>query len=210
MSGDGHRLRCPSCLDRALGPWGFARERERGARMDASACASAGCRAGRAGRPESRATEAAERIGETATTCSFHLRQLAKYGFVEEAGGGRGRQRPWRLVRLGVRIPPLRDSAEWTAAAEELERVMVARYLERFEHWMRFRHGYPEEWRSAAASSERILFLTLQEFKAFGAEVRSLLDRHAERVVDPGRRPPDSVAVEALFFAYPVGGPGGE
>jgi len=32
------------------------------------------------------ATEAAERIGESPTTCSFHLRQLARYGFVEEAG----------------------------------------------------------------------------------------------------------------------------
>ena len=28
------------------------------------------------------ATEAGERIGESPTTCSFHLRQLAKYGFV--------------------------------------------------------------------------------------------------------------------------------
>ena len=35
------------------------------------------------------ATEAGERIGESPTTCSFHLRQLAKYGFVEEAGAGR-------------------------------------------------------------------------------------------------------------------------
>src|ERR1700685_3666291 len=40
------------------------------------------------------ATQVGERIGESATTCSFHLRQLAKYGFVEEAGGGKGRGRP--------------------------------------------------------------------------------------------------------------------
>lgn len=37
------------------------------------------------------ATEAGERLGESPTTCSFHLRQLARYGFVEEAGGGPGR-----------------------------------------------------------------------------------------------------------------------
>ena len=29
------------------------------------------------------ATQAAEKIGESPSTCSFHLRQLAKYGFVE-------------------------------------------------------------------------------------------------------------------------------
>ena len=32
------------------------------------------------------ATEAGETIGESAASCSFHLRQLAKYGLVEEAG----------------------------------------------------------------------------------------------------------------------------
>ena len=33
------------------------------------------------------ATEAGERIGESPANASFHLRQLAKYGFVEEAEG---------------------------------------------------------------------------------------------------------------------------
>ncbi|MGH3152377.1 MAG: winged helix-turn-helix domain-containing protein, partial [Streptosporangiaceae bacterium] len=36
------------------------------------------------------ATRAAELLGESTGTCSFHLRQLAKYGLVEEAGGGTG------------------------------------------------------------------------------------------------------------------------
>ena len=35
-------------------------------------------------------------LGESPANCAFHLRTLAKYGFVEEAGGGRGRERPWR------------------------------------------------------------------------------------------------------------------
>src|SRR5919108_2121595 len=42
------------------------------------------------------ATQAGALVGESAASCSFHLRQLAKYGLVEEAGGGRGRERPWR------------------------------------------------------------------------------------------------------------------
>ncbi|HWD74930.1 MAG TPA: helix-turn-helix domain-containing protein, partial [Solirubrobacteraceae bacterium] len=41
------------------------------------------------------ATQAGERIGESPASCSFHLRQLAKYGLVEEAGAGPGRRRPW-------------------------------------------------------------------------------------------------------------------
>src|ERR1700716_1224090 len=55
------------------------------------------------------ATEVGEQIGESPTTCSFHLRQLAKYGFVEEAGGGKGRARPWRLTSFGWNIPAAHD-----------------------------------------------------------------------------------------------------
>ena len=56
------------------------------------------------------ATELGERIGESPTTCSFHLRQLAKYGFVEEAGGGKGRARPWRMTSIGMSFGETRDN----------------------------------------------------------------------------------------------------
>src|SRR5580700_11568611 len=46
------------------------------------------------------ATQAGELIGESSASCSFHLRQLAKYGLVEEAGGGHGRERPWRATTM--------------------------------------------------------------------------------------------------------------
>ena len=42
------------------------------------------------------ATQAGEILGETPANCAFHLRTLARYGLVEEAGGGKGRERPWR------------------------------------------------------------------------------------------------------------------
>src|SRR6202034_4268220 len=46
------------------------------------------------------ATRAAELLGESSGTCSFHLRQLAKYGLVEEDGGGTGREKPWRATSM--------------------------------------------------------------------------------------------------------------
>ena len=48
------------------------------------------------------ATQASEMLGESPANCAFHLRTLAKYGFVEEAGGGRGRERPWRQTYDGM------------------------------------------------------------------------------------------------------------
>jgi DNA-binding transcriptional ArsR family regulator len=44
------------------------------------------------------ATQASEILGESPANCAFHLRTLARYGFVAEAGGGRRRERPWRRV----------------------------------------------------------------------------------------------------------------
>ncbi|MEV4626001.1 helix-turn-helix domain-containing protein [Micromonospora sp. NPDC049523] len=52
------------------------------------------------------ATEISEQVGESPANCSWHLRQLARYGFVEEAGGGTGRQRPWRIVLQRYRWGP--------------------------------------------------------------------------------------------------------
>ncbi|MBO0815261.1 MAG: hypothetical protein J2P30_08985 [Actinobacteria bacterium] len=54
------------------------------------------------------------------TTCSFHFRQLAKYGFVDEAGGGPGRVRPWRLSHLGMRFTDLHEDPETAIAARSL------------------------------------------------------------------------------------------
>lgn len=43
-------------------------------------------------------TSASERTGESSGNCSFHLRLLAKYGFLESARGRDQRERPWRLA----------------------------------------------------------------------------------------------------------------
>ncbi len=48
------------------------------------------------------ATQASELLGESPANCAFHLRTLAKYGFVREAGGGKGRERPWTLTSRTV------------------------------------------------------------------------------------------------------------
>ena len=50
-------------------------------------------------------TEAARRLGHSSGLCSFHLRQLARYGYLEEADHGRGRVRPWRLPVSGAEPP---------------------------------------------------------------------------------------------------------
>src|SRR5580692_2386054 len=88
------------------------------------------------------ATQVGERIGESATTCSFHLRQLAKYGFVEEAGGGTGRSRPWRLTSSGMSFSPSGDT-EAEIASDAVVRMFRERQLERYQTWRSTKASYP-------------------------------------------------------------------
>lgn len=47
------------------------------------------------------AAQCARRLGTSQASCSFHLRQLAKYGIVTEGEQSRdARERPWRLAEL--------------------------------------------------------------------------------------------------------------
>ena len=52
------------------------------------------------------ATECAEIAGLSPSACSYHLRTLARYGFVEEdpASAADGRERPWRARMLAFNI----------------------------------------------------------------------------------------------------------
>ncbi|MGW4383591.1 winged helix-turn-helix domain-containing protein [Kitasatospora sp. NPDC004531] len=66
-------------------------------------------------------TGAAARLGLSSGLCSFHLRQLARYGLVEEVPQG-GRARPWRLRWETDAAPaphPVHEPAAPKSAAEQ-------------------------------------------------------------------------------------------
>jgi DNA-binding MarR family transcriptional regulator len=149
------------------------------------------------------ATEAAEKLGESPANCSFHLRQLAKYGFVEETGGGRGRRRPWRLTTIGMRFTDVHDSPETAVAAALLSQVLVDRYLARHQASQRVRHTYPREWQEVTGQSEFLLYVTPEELRGAGAEIDAVLRRYSGRLADPALRPPGSLPIEVLVFAFP-------
>ena len=152
------------------------------------------------------ATELGERIGETPTTCSFHLRQLAKFGWVEEAGGGKGRARPWRMTSVGFETPSTHVNREADVASGVLISMFRERALDRYRTWLQHRTTYPTPWRKAATDSEYFYYLTVEELAQLSQELNDVLSRwhYAERITDPSTRPAGSVPVELLAFAYPV------
>jgi hypothetical protein len=151
------------------------------------------------------ATEAGERIGESSTTCSFHLRQLAKYGFVEEAGGGKGRSRPWRMTRIGMRFSSVNDDPEFEVAASVLGQMLGQRQLDRYQSWLTTRGAWPADWRESAGNSEFVFWLTPDELRTLSDELtRSLLSKFRDRLTDPSARPAAAVPVEMLVLSYPM------
>jgi len=150
------------------------------------------------------ATQLGERISESPTTCSFHLRQLAKYGLVEEAGGGKGRARPWRLTSIGFSIGG-HDDPESEIAADALLRVFHQRQLGRFQEWLATKASYPRRWREAADNSEYLFYLTVEELEQLSEELHAvLMPRFRDRIANPERRPADALPVELLLFSYPM------
>jgi DNA-binding transcriptional ArsR family regulator len=152
------------------------------------------------------ATEVAERIGESPTTCSFHLRQLAKYDFVEEAGGGKGRARPWKISSIGLTLPADNDDDPAAqVAGYAVGRMFRERQLDRYQTWQESRQMYPAPWRRAAGETLSITYLTVEELQSFTDELRDLLlSRFPERLADPSQRPPGSVPVETTLMSYPL------
>src|SRR3954447_14599442 len=82
------------------------------------------------------ATQAAARLGESSGTCSFHLRQLAKYGFCEEAGGGQGREKPWRATASTTTWSTNVEDTELRDAQRRLDAIVVQHYMTRVSRWL--------------------------------------------------------------------------
>lgn len=111
------------------------------------------------------ATEAAELLDESPVNCSFHLRTLAKYGFVEEAPGGTGRQRPWRRAHKALSYALDNPEAEVRAAAHELSKHFRDRLLQQQQNWEATWSSYEKPWRDAAFTFHGTSFLTADELK---------------------------------------------
>lgn len=150
------------------------------------------------------ATEAGELIGEPPNACSFHFRQLAKYGFVEEAVPAGGRSRPWRLVSHRMHFSDMHDDPEAVIAARGLDRMLRERYFARLAAFYERRSAYPAAWQEVTGGSQALLHLSAQELRAIDEEIMAILDRFRDRNADPALRPPDSLPIEVLLFGYPV------
>jgi DNA-binding transcriptional ArsR family regulator len=150
------------------------------------------------------ATKAGEQLGESSASCSFHLRQLAKYGLAEEAGGGHGRERPWRATAMLTSVPEVADSPELAAAADLFRSFVLDRYMEAARHWLEAKADEPEEWQRAGQFKDVLLYVTADELQALNDQLRVLYDRYGERLTTPESRPAGSRLISFIQMGIPV------
>lgn len=152
------------------------------------------------------ATQAAELLGESSASCSFHLRQLAKYELVEEAGGGQGRERPWRATTMFTSWPAVADDPKVDAAAGLLRDVVMDYYLQDLARWQEVIGDEPAEWQRAARFGDTSLYVTAAELTELNRRVQELVDAYLDRQANPELRPPGARLVSYLHIAHPVVG----
>ena len=150
--------------------------------------------------PATSADLAAE-FGEDRGATSYHLRQLARYGFIEEATDrSSGRRKYWRAIRQDVRLPRRPTDPEVAVAAEEIGRQWMERADRDLTAYLSDRTAYGD-FAAAAMHSFGSTTLTAEELAQFGEEYIAFLNRwHRE----PGQARPGSRHISVVFHAFPT------
>jgi DNA-binding transcriptional ArsR family regulator len=143
---------------------------------------------------EATATQCSEFVDDSPSSCSYHLRALAHWGFVEEGTPRPGRERPWRATAARIEFDS--DGLEATVLRDEL----VGRQQQRVRDALRREHELPVRWRRAAQTSSAALSLTSKELEELGERFEALLDDFRGRGRRRGTR---SVVVSLGAVAEP-------
>ncbi|GHJ46877.1 transcriptional regulator [Catellatospora sp. TT07R-123] len=146
------------------------------------------------------ATQAAERLGESVPGCSFHLRQLAKYGLVERVPGADARERPWRATALFTSWGTDSADPEVRAAVDHLDAVVTRRFYDRAIEWLRTRDQEPAAWRRVTGPGDVVLHVTLDEYTELERRFNELVEPYLARQSDPSARPEGARTVNILQF----------
>jgi DNA-binding transcriptional ArsR family regulator len=143
----------------------------------------------------STATLLGRRVGESSGATSYHLRQLARYGFIEEAPGQGGRERWWRVQHRKVTL----DSGE--AVGRQLLAELFSREGYALDRFLARREPLPE-WEDNSFFTTLALRLTAGELAELRDGLLEVLSRF--RRADVADVPPDARPVRVLAFGYPA------
>ncbi|MER6384916.1 winged helix-turn-helix domain-containing protein [Streptomyces sp. NPDC001250] len=149
----------------------------------------------------------AERLGESSGATSYHLRQLAAHGFVEDAPErGKGRERWWQAVKQGITMGDtlLQDtSPEVRGAADLLLHEIAATRARELTTWVATRDEWLPEWADHATDlSDWELRLTPERSRELVRRMHELIQEYddLEEVQDD----PEAEYVRLHSHLFPI------
>lgn len=154
---------------------------------------------------EATATECAAHLRQTVANCSFHLRSLAKAGYIEPATP-RGRERPWRPVSRERTITSEPGDAASRRAVLELGEISVRREADRYIDHLRHAEvdgAVAPELIPLTQLTTSAFWATPDETAELLATMRTLFDRFEGRTTDPAHRPAGSRLMRAFTAINP-------
>ncbi|MDT0462409.1 ArsR/SmtB family transcription factor [Streptomyces gibsoniae] len=130
------------------------------------------------------ASQLAARLGESSGATSYHLRQLAAHGFVEDAPEqGKGRERWWRAAVQGLRFDDdlLEDSDPAVrGAADFYLHELATNQARELSTWLGTRHEWSEEWGRSTDMSSATLRLTPELTRELVQKVHALVESYRD------------------------------
>ena len=153
------------------------------------------------------ATDCAEVAGMSPSACSYHLRLLERYGFVEEARDEQrtdGRERLWRAAVHGWTsdVGSIEDPAEARAIDMALTRARLDTSDANVLAWVDSTGGEPLEWREAWLVANNTIVATAEELRAIGRRIQEVLAPYA--VAERDARPEGARLVHTAVRLAPA------
>ena len=148
------------------------------------------------------ATECAAEVGESPSSCSYHLRSLAAHGFVDEVPSDDGRERRWRARVAGFDFPIGAGASEEFQAASALARAAVLELADdAVRDYLAHERSFSAAWREAATFTMSTIVATPKELEDLAERIQELIAEYAPHARE--RTPRGARLVDVAVRAVP-------
>jgi DNA-binding transcriptional ArsR family regulator len=158
-------------------------------------------------------TSLAGELGETTGAVSYHLRQLARHGLVEEGDADEAPEQPdgrravgrrrrlWRMAVDEIHITgnQFLTDEDTREAAGFLLREFESSRSRRLAHWFATSTTWPEEWQKASSDMDGTFLLDPAQTRALADDLKAVIDRYRELPRAEGAR-----HVDVQYAVYPT------
>src|SRR4051794_36107165 len=148
------------------------------------------------------ATECAGAVGQSASSCSYHLRTLAQHGFVEQVATEDGRERRWHSTVASVDFDAGAERDEEFQAASSLARAALLELSDgHVRDYLGSERAFSPAWREAAAFLQTAIVASPTELEAITRRIQEVLAEYAPSA--RARKPRGARVVHVSVRAVP-------